>query len=116
MSKAISTEDDTMNSDSTSAKKRRTSANRPSLRKKSLTTISELTVHQSEDQLIIRLDFSTTFSGIAYAFAHNRKPDLVCIVDWFSIFTNDLLIIDEAGGGMVDLISYEITSLKPHLP
>ena len=41
-----------------------------------------LNVHESEDQLIIGLDFGTTFSGIAYAFTNSVKPDLVSILDW----------------------------------
>lgn len=44
--------------------------------------VNELKVHQSEDQLVIALDFGTTFSGIAYAFAKGGKPDLVSVLDW----------------------------------
>lgn len=36
----------------------------------------------SSEQLIIGLDFGTTFSGIAYAFATSSKPDLFTILDW----------------------------------
>ncbi|TVY30987.1 Heat shock 70 kDa protein [Lachnellula hyalina] len=39
-------------------------------------------VYESEDKLVIGLDFGTTFSGIAYAFSNERKPDLVSIMDW----------------------------------
>ncbi|KAM3079042.1 hypothetical protein ACMFMF_003971 [Clarireedia jacksonii] len=44
--------------------------------------MNELKVHQSDDQLVIALDFGTTFSGIAYAFAKGGKPDLVSVMDW----------------------------------
>lgn len=40
------------------------------------------TSYESEDQLIVALDFGTTFSGIAYAFANGDKPDVVSIMDW----------------------------------
>ncbi|RAL62854.1 hypothetical protein DID88_004695 [Monilinia fructigena] len=44
---------------------------------------NDLKVHQSEDQIVIALDFGTTFSGIAYAFAkEGGKPDLVSVLDW----------------------------------
>ncbi|TVY51093.1 Heat shock 70 kDa protein 12B [Lachnellula cervina] len=38
--------------------------------------------YQSEDQLVVALDFGTTFSGIAYAFANGNKPDVISIMDW----------------------------------
>lgn len=44
--------------------------------------MDSLNIHESEDQLIIGLDFGTTFSGIAYAFTKSTKPDLVSILDW----------------------------------
>ncbi|RDL33958.1 uncharacterized protein BP5553_08326 [Venustampulla echinocandica] len=44
--------------------------------------LHNLKVHQSDDQLVIGLDFGTTFSGIAYAFASENKPELVSIMDW----------------------------------
>lgn len=34
------------------------------------------------DQLIIGLDFGTTFSGIACAFRSSNSPDLLSILDW----------------------------------
>ncbi|TVY34329.1 Heat shock 70 kDa protein 12B [Lachnellula subtilissima] len=40
------------------------------------------TSYESEDQLIVALDFGTTFSGIAYAFANGDKPEVVSIMDW----------------------------------
>ncbi|TVY38304.1 Heat shock 70 kDa protein 12B [Lachnellula occidentalis] len=40
------------------------------------------TAYESEDQLIVALDFGTTFSGIAYAFANGDKPEVVSIMDW----------------------------------
>ncbi|KAF4626672.1 hypothetical protein G7Y89_g11485 [Cudoniella acicularis] len=40
------------------------------------------TAFQSEDQLVIALDFGTTFSGVAYAFANGPKPDVISIMDW----------------------------------
>lgn len=44
---------------------------------------NDLKVYQSEDQIVIALDFGTTFSGIAYAFAKGGgKPDLVSVLDW----------------------------------
>ena len=39
-------------------------------------------VYLSDDQLVVALDFGTTFSGIAYAFANAEKPDVVSIMDW----------------------------------
>jgi hypothetical protein len=39
-------------------------------------------VYLSDDQLVVALDFGTTFSGIAYAFANVEKPDVVSIIDW----------------------------------
>jgi hypothetical protein len=50
--------------------------------KQLLQVINGLKVHQSEDQLVIGLDFGTTFSGVAYAFANEKNPDLVSIMDW----------------------------------
>lgn len=57
-----------------------------------------LKILESEDQLIIGLDFGTTFryvlivstqgfllkdgSGIAYAFTNSNKPELGTILDW----------------------------------
>ncbi|KAL2066732.1 hypothetical protein VTL71DRAFT_2804 [Oculimacula yallundae] len=38
--------------------------------------------YESEDQLVIALDFGTTFSGIAYAFKKQDKPDLLSVQDW----------------------------------
>jgi hypothetical protein len=38
--------------------------------------------YQSEDQLIVALDFGTTFSGIAYALTNGNKPEVVSIMDW----------------------------------
>jgi len=37
---------------------------------------------ESEEKLIIALDFGTTFSGIAYCFANQRDAKVVAIVDW----------------------------------
>lgn len=37
---------------------------------------------KNEDQLVDALDFGTTYSGIAYAFANDRKPEVVSIMDW----------------------------------
>jgi hypothetical protein len=37
---------------------------------------------ESEEKLIIALDFGTTFSGIAYCFANQREAKVVAIVDW----------------------------------
>ncbi|KAI2626431.1 actin-like ATPase domain-containing protein [Hypoxylon sp. NC1633] len=43
-----------------------------------------LTTHaESEDQIVIALDFGTTFSGIAYAFSNpGKKPEVNPILDW----------------------------------
>ncbi|KUJ08980.1 uncharacterized protein LY89DRAFT_701518 [Mollisia scopiformis] len=35
-----------------------------------------------KDQLVIAIDFGTTFSGIAYAFRKDAKPDVMSIMDW----------------------------------
>ena len=37
---------------------------------------------ESEEKLIIALDFGTTFSGIAYCFANQRDVKVAAIVDW----------------------------------
>ncbi|KIX02411.1 uncharacterized protein Z518_08352 [Rhinocladiella mackenziei CBS 650.93] len=42
----------------------------------------DLAVFESDDQIIIALDFGTTFSGIAYAFKTDSKPELVSVLDW----------------------------------
>lgn len=42
--------------------------------------------YQSDDQIVIALDFGTTFSGIAYAYAIKDKPEIVTILDWPGIF------------------------------
>jgi hypothetical protein len=47
-----------------------------------LRSIGGLNVHQSEDQLIIGLDFGTTFSGIAYGFSKGTNPEPMSILDW----------------------------------
>jgi hypothetical protein len=36
----------------------------------------------SEDQLVVALDFGTTFSGIAYGFANDQNPEVISIMDW----------------------------------
>ncbi len=38
------------------------------------------------DQLVIALDFGTTYSGIAYAFANAGSPDIISIYQWPVIF------------------------------
>ncbi|KAI9647988.1 hypothetical protein NHQ30_002616 [Ciborinia camelliae] len=43
---------------------------------------SEQSIYHSEDQIVIALDFGTTFSGIAYAFPNDDKPDIIPINDW----------------------------------
>lgn len=37
---------------------------------------------ESDDQLVIALDFGTTFSGIAYSFKNDEKPEVIAILDW----------------------------------
>ncbi|TGO63683.1 hypothetical protein BCON_0011g00230 [Botryotinia convoluta] len=49
---------------------------------KMVQAVKGLTVNEAEDQIVIALDFGTTFSGIAYAFAKGGKPDLVSVMDW----------------------------------
>lgn len=49
---------------------------------KMVEAVKDLKVNQAEDQIVIALDFGTTFSGIAYAFAKGGKPDLVSVMDW----------------------------------
>jgi hypothetical protein len=50
--------------------------------KKAMEAMNERNLNEPEDQLVIALDFGTTFSGIAYAFTNAEKPDLVSITDW----------------------------------
>ena len=38
--------------------------------------------YESDEKLIIALDFGTTFSGIAYCFANQRDTKIVAILDW----------------------------------
>ncbi|KAH6842399.1 hypothetical protein B0I37DRAFT_399101 [Chaetomium sp. MPI-CAGE-AT-0009] len=40
------------------------------------------TAYESDEKLIIALDFGTTFSGIAYCFANQRDPKVAAILDW----------------------------------
>lgn len=40
------------------------------------------TEYQSKDQIVIALDFGTTFSGIAYALKKDEKPVAICVLDW----------------------------------
>ncbi|CAO1601112.1 hypothetical protein XANCAGTX0491_004776 [Xanthoria calcicola] len=44
--------------------------------------MDSLEVHESDDQLIIGLDFGTTFSGIAFAFTNANQPEPTSILDW----------------------------------
>jgi len=37
---------------------------------------------QSDEVLIVALDFGTTFSGIAYAFQNDKNPEVISIMDW----------------------------------
>ena len=41
-----------------------------------------LTAYESDEKLIIALDFGTTFSGIAYCFANQRDTKVVAILEW----------------------------------
>ncbi|KAK7985771.1 hypothetical protein PG988_003393 [Apiospora saccharicola] len=42
-----------------------------------------LSTEESEDRVVIALDFGTTFSGVAYCFNNpGKKPDPQCINDW----------------------------------
>jgi molecular chaperone DnaK (HSP70) len=40
------------------------------------------TAYESDEKLIIALDFGTTFSGIAYCFANQRDTKVAAILDW----------------------------------
>lgn len=44
--------------------------------------VSGQTPNDSDERLIIALDFGTTFSGIAYCFANQRDAKVIPIVDW----------------------------------
>lgn len=44
--------------------------------------IRDQSAYQSDQKLIIALDFGTTFSGIAYCFANQRDPKVVTIENW----------------------------------
>ena len=60
-------------------------------------SVNQLQVHEADDQLIIALDFGTTFSGIAYAFPNSEKSDLFSIVDWPGVKTHvDGLVVVNA--------------------
>lgn len=43
---------------------------------------SDQAPYDSDEKLIIALDFGTTFSGIAYCFANQRDTKVATIVDW----------------------------------
>lgn len=45
-------------------------------------TVGDRSAHQSDQKLIIALDFGTTFSGIAYCFANQRDPKVFTIDYW----------------------------------
>ena len=45
-------------------------------------TVDEPTSWESDEKLIIALDFGTTFSGIAFCFANQRDSKVAAIVDW----------------------------------
>jgi molecular chaperone DnaK (HSP70) len=38
--------------------------------------------YESDEKLIIAIDFGTTFSGIAFCFANQANPQVASIVDW----------------------------------
>ena len=38
--------------------------------------------YEFENQLVVGLDFGTTFSGIAYAFKNQEKPDVISVMHW----------------------------------
>ena len=40
------------------------------------------TADEMDERKVIGFDFGTTFSGIAYAFANERSPKVVAIMDW----------------------------------
>lgn len=42
---------------------------------------------EPDNQLIIAFDFGTTFSGVAYAFKSNDKPEVISIIDWPGMLT-----------------------------
>ncbi|KEF53944.1 uncharacterized protein A1O9_09739 [Exophiala aquamarina CBS 119918] len=44
--------------------------------------MEDLALFEADHQIIIALDFGTTFSGIAYAFKSTSKPELASILDW----------------------------------
>ncbi|CZT11384.1 related to hsp70 protein [Rhynchosporium agropyri] len=39
-------------------------------------------IYHSREQIVVALDFGTTYSGIAYAFANVPKPEVISIMDW----------------------------------
>lgn len=43
---------------------------------------SNLDVYETEEKLVIALDFGTTYSGIAFCFPNQRDTKVVAIVDW----------------------------------
>ncbi|KAL9027294.1 MAG: hypothetical protein Q9196_004161 [Gyalolechia fulgens] len=53
--------------------------------------VDALQIPESDDQLIIGLDFGTTFSGIAYAFINANKPEPISILDWPGEFGRTLI-------------------------
>ncbi|TGO84625.1 hypothetical protein BPOR_0484g00060 [Botrytis porri] len=101
---------------------------------------SDQNIYASEEKMIIALDFGTTYSSIAFAFLLNENPEvlgaarkagiypvtLVKVPEAAALYAltefkdkalsiGDAFVICDAGGGTVDLISYEIVKLNPRL-
>lgn len=49
--------------------------------------VGGLSLLESNDQLVVALDFDTTFSGIAYAIANDKKPDILL---WTGLVNNTI--------------------------
>ncbi|GJN78794.1 hypothetical protein PLIIFM63780_002303 [Purpureocillium lilacinum] len=93
----------------------------------------------TDEKLIIALDFGTTYSGVSYCFANQRDPkphaaaeiaeisNITLIKEPeaaalytaksldFCISRDDAFVICDAGGGTVDLVSYEVEAVLPRL-
>lgn len=44
--------------------------------------MDRLTIQDTEERLVIALDFGTTFSGIGFAFASGDKEEVRSILEW----------------------------------
>ena len=57
-------------------------------------------VESLDEELIIALDFGTTFSGVAYAFSNSSKSDVFSVLDWPGEYQSDKGLRIETGDSL----------------